>query len=157
MREVAPSFVGVPPADQAHYRALWRFARRLRMPFGDVLEILREVALGTIDPYRGPWGEKFVFRDTWLFRAEVPPPDARLNIHQALRRWREHVQAQPGREGLPFMQRWKLFLRDLDWARFWVVRWPYAEGRADWAELLDDLDAEAMRVWAWAERSRSIN
>jgi hypothetical protein len=102
----------------------------------------------------------YVFKDDILdlsvINAQVPPPDAQVDIEVALVEWKRDLRnvhdiylmgGRPNIEG-----NWKIILNRRDWSRFWSIRHPNAAVREQEKLVLYACDASIDRI---TEKARS--
>jgi hypothetical protein len=92
--------------------------------------------------------------DLSVINAEVPTPDAQVDIEVALTEWKRDVRnvndiysmgARPSIEG-----NWRILLNHRDWSHFWSIRHPDAAVRELQKLTLRACDASIARVTAKA-------
>jgi hypothetical protein len=124
------------------YEALLKsLARQFGMSIIEIADLARMAASLEIDPLHVK-GEWFVFHhnprtlpidldDFCSFSTKVPPPDANVNLFDAMAECREDAEncEYALEHDLSLERLRQITLNQLDWQRFWAVRHPSAEMR----------------------------
>jgi hypothetical protein len=137
--------------------ALIKLAERMGFSVTEIDYMARMTAQPDYDPLPPEeWGEPFDFSgrkvcvfdddDFACISADVPKPDAQVDLRRAGQEWESDLATvaaiyDSGRE-LSVAQNWLLFLNGWDWLRFWSVRHPDAKARAKFAAAEADEAAE---------------
>ena len=83
----------------------------------------------------------------------VPEPSAQVDLCEA---WREYKQDTENMSrvtiNLPLMKRWQAIMNLCDWARFWSVRHPSADGRVTFDQARVKFEAVALEIGESAQR-----
>jgi hypothetical protein len=136
--------------NEEHQALLQSLSRQFGMSIIEIADLARMFASLEIDPLEQK-GEPFMFHhnprtlpidldDFCSFSTKVPPPDANVNLFDAMTECRRDAEnCEYALEHDLSIERLRaITLNQLDWQRFWAVRHPSAEMRELLAKRVKD-------------------
>lgn len=92
---------------------------------------------------------KIIDDDFLTINAEVPEPDAQVDLQTAHQEWLSDIgkvaEIYESGAQLTLTQHWRIFLNGWDWFRFWSERHPNPVARAQFAQSAREYDIAAQR------------